>query len=192
MPDQPRKNFLGIPVTGDISHAERRTPQKPLEDLAPVMQAVLDDLTIVSFSWSQYTPYFNDGDPCVFRVNDELSVTLADDITTTPCAKCGRQLPPVPYECPVCFTENPAYDPDYDDDSSGVESNRALGHRNQSWEDDHGVYTGPDEARYDRCLALENAIGSGAFDDALLEHFGDHCTVTVSREGIRVSEYSHD
>lgn len=191
--EKPRKNFLGIPVTGDINFAGKRTPQKPLEELAPVMQAVLDDPTIASFSWSQYTPYFNDGETCVFSVNGELSVTLADDITTTPCAKCGQQLSPMPYECPVCDTENPAYDPEYDDDDSGgVESNRALGYRNRSWEDDHGVYMGPDEARYNRCLALENAISSGAFNDVLLEHFGDHCTVTVSRDGISVSEYSHD
>lgn len=26
--------------------------------------------SISGLRWSQYTPYFNDGDPCVFRVND--------------------------------------------------------------------------------------------------------------------------
>jgi hypothetical protein len=25
---------------------------------------------IIKFGWTQYTPYFNDGDPCVFRYND--------------------------------------------------------------------------------------------------------------------------
>lgn len=25
-----------------------------------------------SFSWTQYTPHFNDGDPCNFRVNESL------------------------------------------------------------------------------------------------------------------------
>lgn len=24
-----------------------------------------------TFSWTQYTPYFNDGDPCEFNINDE-------------------------------------------------------------------------------------------------------------------------
>src|SRR4051794_19743146 len=31
-----------------------------------------------SFSWTQYTPYFNDGDECIFRVNDWFSVDLTD------------------------------------------------------------------------------------------------------------------
>jgi len=31
---------------------------------------------VKSFSWTQYTPYFNDGDECVFRVNDWFEVKL--------------------------------------------------------------------------------------------------------------------
>src|SRR5690349_7857045 len=27
--------------------------------------------TLKSFGWAQYTPYFNDGDECIFGVNDE-------------------------------------------------------------------------------------------------------------------------
>jgi hypothetical protein len=35
--------------------------------------------TIESFSWTQYTPYFNDGDECTFRVNEyEPDITLVD------------------------------------------------------------------------------------------------------------------
>jgi hypothetical protein len=29
--------------------------------------------------WTQYTPYFNDGDPCVFRVNEPYFVFIGDD-----------------------------------------------------------------------------------------------------------------
>lgn len=36
--------------------------------------------SLESFSWSQYTPYFNDGDPCVFGVNDYLDVEFSGDI----------------------------------------------------------------------------------------------------------------
>lgn len=31
---------------------------------------------IKSFSWTQYTPYFNDGEPCVFGVNKNYYVKL--------------------------------------------------------------------------------------------------------------------
>jgi hypothetical protein len=195
MADEPRKNFLGIPVTGDIQHADRRVPQRPLEDLAPLMQAILDDSTVASFGWTQFTPYFNDGDPCIFHVSGGLTIRLAENAPQHDCAKCGDRLSPAYEECRGCFADNPFYDEDYDDDD-GVEYNLALGRRYATWEasEEHpaGSYDGPDEARYDRCLALEQAIDSGAFNDVLLEHFGDHCSVMVSRDGVRVSEYSHD
>lgn len=31
--------------------------------------ALVDELSIESFSWTQYTPYFNDGDACIFSVH---------------------------------------------------------------------------------------------------------------------------
>ena len=34
---------------------------------------------ILGFSWHQYTPYFNDGDPCVFRSTADEDIELADD-----------------------------------------------------------------------------------------------------------------
>jgi hypothetical protein len=33
---------------------------------------------LVSFSWTQYTPYFNDGDPCEFGVNSYLDIEFSD------------------------------------------------------------------------------------------------------------------
>lgn len=33
---------------------------------------------VKSFSWTQYTPYFNDGDECIFGVNDYFTVELHD------------------------------------------------------------------------------------------------------------------
>lgn len=36
---------------------------------------------LVKFAWHQYTPYFNDGDPCVFRASLEYpSVLLIGDV----------------------------------------------------------------------------------------------------------------
>lgn len=40
-------NFLGMPVSGDITQGSTRVEQKPLEELAPLFQAVLDDPTIL-------------------------------------------------------------------------------------------------------------------------------------------------
>lgn len=159
-------NFLGIPVEGDITPADKRTPQAPLEDLAPIMQAVLDDDGITSFGWHQYTPYFNDGDPCVFSASRVWVRTTDDtdeDIDT--------------YDLEVSRSHP----------SLGTERWNAPERR---WE----TYANPrnDTARFERCKALSDAIEGGAFDDVLMEAFGDHAAITVTPGGITVESYSHD
>lgn len=197
----PAKNFLGIPITGDIQRGSQRVPQKPLEELAPLMQALLDDPSIAWFGWRQYTPYFNDGEPCEFNVHGALAVMLddaeLDPPAVTGCQKCGEQVDAnVQQYCPKCGRSVPTLEDIRDElmDTlyDGVEYSGVLGERKYIGGGKRGPYQGPDEARYDRCLALEKALDSGAFDDVLLEHFGDHCTVRVSREGIVVEEYGHD
>jgi hypothetical protein len=167
------KNFLGIPVEGDISKGDKRVPQRPLSELEPLIRAVLDDPTMKAFGWTQYTPYFNDGDPCVFSVGTSWFLTVEDpdldDVEDTDT-----------YE--VDYGEHPT-----------------LGKRDYeyhgSWPDRQRVdlgYTGPDEARYDRVRALSAAINGGAFEDVLLEAFGDHASVRVTAQGITVDTYEHD
>lgn len=159
------RNFLGIPVQGDITPGAARVEQKPLEALRPTLQAVLDDPTIIEFGWRQYTPYFNDGDPCEFSAHGLWVRTTADK--------------------------------DADEDELEMWGHRSLGKRpytfnHETKSRDHGAYEGPDEARYNRCKALEAAIEGGHFERVLLEAFGDHAEVTVRRDGIEVSFYQHD
>jgi hypothetical protein len=60
------KNFLGIPVTGDINPGRIRRDQRPQSEFEPLVRALLDDDQVAAFGWRQYTPYFNDGEPCEF------------------------------------------------------------------------------------------------------------------------------
>lgn len=169
-------NFLGIPISGDINHdTERRVPQRPLEELTPIMQAVLDDDNVEKFGWRQYTPYFNDGDPCIFHARSVWAVPSL-----------------------VAVFEN-GYESDGEIDTDGVEYDKRWGHRPYDWAGEPGSrvrvprpYEGPCEATYDRLIALNNAVEGGAFDNVLLEHFGDHANITITRSGIEVEEYSHD
>jgi hypothetical protein len=162
-------NFLGIPVAGDIHRPAGRVEQRPIEELQPLIRAVLDDPEIAAFGWHQYTPYFNDGDTCTFNT----------------------------YEPWFRFTDDP--DPDADDDvefdsyEHTIDSHPRL--RAREW--NGGKYidlelSAEQRARYDRCRALSSAIDGGAFDDVLLDAFGDHAEITVRRDGIRVDFYSHD
>ena len=62
---------LGRAVTGDVTRGSKKNvEQKPGEEFLPLLDAVLKCDRVHSVRWSQYTPYFNDGDACVFGVND--------------------------------------------------------------------------------------------------------------------------
>lgn len=172
------KTFLGIPVDGDIVRGESKAEQRPLEEFSPLLQAVLDDDGIACFGWQQYTPYFNDGDPCIFSAHG-VWVARHEDIAGT------------------------GDEGDFDKDGLTVSYGSPLGsYRDGKWVNDPedpkrrnlvgATYDGPDQARYDRCRALDDAVESGAFDGVLLEAFGDHADITVKRDGITVEFYSHD
>ena len=189
------RNFLGIPVHGDITEGDRRAPQRPLSDLEPLIRAVLDDPYIHSFGWNQYTPYFNDGDACVFSVGSPWFRTV-DDLEEWHSAQHRADE-----------------DDEYDEDNEAnykIPSDRleisdygdghpSLGKREYDWVGDYpnrvkeyGPYEGKHEASYLACVALADAFDSQAFEDVLLEAFGDHCRVTVKATGITVDEYTHD
>ncbi len=161
-------NFLGIPVTGDITRGSDRVEQKPIEELQPILQAVLDDPTIVEFGWQQYTPYFNDGEPCQFGANGTWVRTTADDDEDELEMWGHRSLGKV-------TTEWGDVDP---------ETRRRVVVSE--------TYEGPDRARFDRCKALEKAVEGGHFEHVLLDAFGDHANITVRRDGIEIEFYEHD
>jgi len=174
--------FLGIPVDGDIVRGDRKPGQRPLEDLSPLIQAVLDDDGIACFGWHQFTPYFNDGEPCVFGARGVWAARHED------IAKAGT---------------GDDEEQEFDKDDLMVDYGSPLGlYHGGQWVNDPSDptrrnlvgarYEGPDQARYDRCKALSDAVGSGQFDDVLLEAFGDHAEITVRRSGITVEFYAHD
>jgi hypothetical protein len=182
-------NFLGIRVDGDIVGTERRKAQRTLAEFEPIVRAVLDDPTIASFGWHQYTPYFNDGEPCVFHTYG-FWVRTVDDVAAAAGRGSGDNDAPAGGDV----------DEDHDDDEGDDERfelwhHPTLGKVTGHWVDDDYVvdsYTGPDRERHDRCRALETAIEGGAFLDVLLNAFGDHAQVTIRRDGISVEFYEHD
>ncbi len=70
--------FLGIPVEGDITYGAKRADQRPMSDLETLILALHVDPEIHDFGWTQSTPYFNDGDPCVFGADSFWVRTNAD------------------------------------------------------------------------------------------------------------------
>lgn len=215
-------NFLGIPVEGDITRGEKRANQRPIEELEVLIEALLADPVIHDFGWSQYTPYFNDGDPCVFKANSFWVRTHFDAQPPTPLdpdwlLKSLNKLVQFIHEdfgvlsmearqrlldgVLALELEPPIREPEQDEEEPFSErfgvgyGHPTLGESKFTYVD--GVrmarsYEGPDEQRFMRCYALSQAISSGHYDDVLLDKFGDHSLVQVTREKIVVDEYVHD
>lgn len=121
--------------------------------VAEALKSLFDaypELTAVR--WRQYTPYFNDGDPCVFRLQD------------------------------VTFKQAQAEEPgeaEYEDEDDYLEGFSDLPH---SWSDrKHTSLT----------LAIE-AFEKDRVEDLYKNCFGDHVTITATRDGVEVQEYEHE
>lgn len=65
-------DLLGKPINGDVQHNTRSRhleQHEPLE-LMKRLDALVELEEVASVRWEQYTPYFNDGDPCYFRLGE--------------------------------------------------------------------------------------------------------------------------
>lgn len=179
--DTDERTFLGIPIRGDITAGRRMAKQYPLEELAPLLQAVLNDTGIEEFGWRQYTPYFNDGEPCTFGVGDLWFLTPedADDEED----RKEREEDPYGWS-----------------DAHHVSGSKGFGETISRWvynEEGKGSYIDTPNPRYskdrfERCHELAAAIGSGHYESALLAAFGDHAIVTINRDNIKVEFYDHE
>ena len=117
-----------------------------------------------SFSWNQYTPYFNDGDECVFRVNTD---SLIPD-----------------------FTDEPGEDHDYEyTKGDRIWNSRASKYEDVPVSDEKKL----NNEAYDEIYAIISAID----DDTMEATYGNHITVTVSKNedgslSTSTDDYEHD
>ena len=118
---------------------------------------------IESFGWSQFTPYFNDGDTCTFSVNtDYISINgeYVDDskwVNETTVVDWGT------WNRDLRVYEGRVEVPNLDYDAE--------------------LAKGSDEITE----FLRN------FDnDFYITRFGDHAEITVTKDGVDVDEYEHD
>ena len=116
-----------------------------------------------SFGWTQYTPYFNDGETCVFYANTNY-ITVNDE---------------------------------YFEDASWSQEVKVLDWG--TWNSQLRKYEGRVEEPnpdYDAVLfEASNEITNflGQFDnDFYLTKFGDHASITVTKDGVDISDYDHD
>lgn len=128
---------------------------------------------ITALKWSQYTPYFNDGDTCVFRVNT------------------------------VYFTNAPADELDnisawgeYEgfDDSVWVADSisHVLNSGRKYYENKAAKILAAGGVDVDSCELIDKMIQSDEMEDIMMEMFGDHVVITATREGFDVNAHEHE
>jgi hypothetical protein len=90
---------MGIKVTGNAQYTADRPIQLPIEDLYPYFKEAFDK-GLLAVSWTQYTPGFNDGDPCEFTVgevrgtaNEEIARAWVEEDTPDLELAYGPQAP---------------------------------------------------------------------------------------------------
>jgi hypothetical protein len=126
---------------------------------------------LTAVKWCQYTPYFNDGEPCVFGIGEVVFTNASED-----------------------ELENVSPWGDYEGDDENVFASNNIKYTLESGRDWHKETAekirnsgGVDP---DSCNEFENAVHQ--LDDVMLEMFGDHVQITMTREGFEIDEYSHD
>ena len=125
---------------------------------------------ITAVVWTQYTPYFNDGDTCEFRVN-EPTFTNAPDPENVRWGEYEGE------EEDVFAVENPRW---------ALESDREY------YKETREAVAKAGGIDVDSCEAFSRMIQSSAMEDVMLAMFDDHCKVIATREGFEVEEHEHD
>lgn len=141
-----------------------------------------------SIVWTEYTPYFCDGDPCYFEVN-EFDVNLGTDETiqteidekkrlTVEAANAGDYKMAHSLKEEVIYLQKKLGAETDEDDYSYGESAYSLQKSTNSREAEIGK----------AIRSLQKELP----DDVMESVFGDHVKVVATRKGFDVREYEHD
>jgi len=183
----------------DLTEETERV-QKQIRDRGKkaLLQATKDLLAqypqIQKLYWTQYTPYFCDGDPCYFSVN-ELNVLISDPEKTKRYEAEKRA-----HENKQATAKNLSdeqrkalgidleewIEPDLDSlCEEEYVSSYSANKKNNKKKDKYG-------ACWDTVVALGEWIHHDANKVTMETVFGDHVKVTVTRDGVEITEYEHD
>lgn len=186
-------NFLGIPVHGDIVSSTDRKDQRPFEELQAELRALLEFESFTALRWRQYTPYFNDGDACVFQIYG-VGLRVADLDDGMEVGDYGDGFADIPS----------TYVSSYSSEETqqlirsvvGERHRRVYDHVNSVWtvpdSDDGWKHEPNDPDMVIQAEKVAQMIQGGHYYDGLLKAFGDHATVTLAADKIDVTFYQHD
>ncbi len=129
---------------------------------------------ITAVIWTQYTPYFNDGEPCVFGLQDPTFTNASED---------------------EMKNVNPWGEYEGEDENVWV----CEGRISRVLSGHHKWHKGLAEQILNAggvdiasCDMIESMFASSEMEDIFETLFGDHVKVTATRKGFDIDEYEHD
>lgn len=166
--------LLDRPINGDRSWYSERNQSEQWDETRFLadLDRLLDTEGVEAVRWTQYTPYFNDGDACVFHTG-EIYVKVKG-----------------------LYDEKDLEDEDeyYEDESNVWRGSYQLYEyaTEGDWRSEH-VYNvnGVDTSKVSAALN-EFASNMEHYEIVVLKHFGDPAKVTATKLGFDVEFYEHD
>lgn len=188
------KEFLGMPVEGDDIYKPSygTVEQWPVEVFQNAVEKVLSHPIVLGLYWDQYTPYYNDGESCTFRVG-EVHFLFE-----------GAQAAEEDYFL-YSWQEDEAEEGRFwcSEWTHRDKFHRIVGDLTKEY-----IGTGyPRQFKYNidpkdqpnpqlflDVTALIDAVSKGHYDNSLMGLFGDHVTVRIDRAAGKVvlESYEHD
>ena len=126
---------------------------------------------ITAVIWTQYTPYFNDGDECVFSIGDVYftNATNLDEITSW-----GEYEPD---DENVFSVSNPAY---------------IMNNDREYYKKDRAKLRALKNFNADDCELLSKMINSNEMENIMRAMFDNHVRVVATKDGFDVQEFEHE
>ena len=160
----------------EINRQKEELVSQLRNDFAPALKPLFDKANgkIESLGWIQYTPYFNDGDECVFSVNSDVDYGI----------RVNKE----------CLDDSEFFENETWSLNKYLKNDGSY----EEWVSKYPEYTLNPETMKEELelykIILEFSELLESIDDEFLKDlFGDHVEVTVYSDGtISTEEYEHD
>jgi len=165
---------------------QNTTPQITKDQFLFLLDRVLNLPRVKAVVWDQYTPYFNDGDACIFSVREpriifEGGVSTDEDDEDDVDLFNGYREYGTGYSASELWKALPGVGYDYWlPGRAGLDLTKVT-------------FTANDGQNYqDHYEALKAFAQTDSWERVALTNFGDHAEVTATKDGFSVETYEHD
>lgn len=194
------KNFLGMTVegAGGVGEQSHRVPQLSREEFEAALQAVLRHDEVIAVAWNQYTPYWNDGEPCTFRIG-EVSFAFAGTTLDEDDKYFDYGWQEDEYEetgriwCST-WSNSEVFDKVVGNDEKNWGPWKVNGPRDFTWKEGSGPDNAPNPKLFTDVHNFISAMDRGSFEHVVEDLFGDHAIIKIDKlaNKVTIDEYDHD